>query len=60
MAEIYTFVPKPKENPELEKLRVKLLSLYEQRENIVNEIRYTKDAIKLLEKGEKWPKMMTI
>ncbi len=53
MAEIYTFVPKPKENPELEKLRVKLLSLYEQREYIVNEIRYTKDAIKLLEKGEK-------
>jgi len=53
MAEIYTFIPKAKENPELEKLRVKLLSLYEQRENIVNEIRYTKDAIKLLEKGEK-------
>jgi len=57
MAEIYTFVPKqkPKEknNDELSRLRAKLLELYEVRDTLNKEIRYTKDAINLLEKGEK-------
>lgn len=56
MAEIYTFVPKekPKEkdNNELNRLRAKLLELHECKDAINKEIRYTKDAIKLLEKGE--------
>ena len=57
MAEIYTFTPKqkPKEvdNFELNRLRVKLLELYELRDTFNKEIRYVKDAINLLEKGEK-------
>lgn len=56
MAEIYTFVPKQKpsvNSTELEKLRVKLLELHECRDAINREIRYIKDAINLLEKGEK-------
>ena len=55
MAEIYTFIPKQKcqkDNSELEKLRVRLLELHEARDVINREIRYTKDAIILLEKGE--------
>ena len=57
MAEIYTFTPK--QNPqerntvELNRLRGKLLELYEVRDTLNKEIRYTKDAITLLEKGEK-------
>jgi len=56
MAEIYTFTPKQKStenNVELNRLRAKLLELYEVRDTLNKEIRYTKDAIKLLEKGEK-------
>lgn len=56
MAEIYTFTPKQKsteENVEINRLRAKLLELYEIRDTLNREIRYTKDAIKLLEKGEK-------
>jgi hypothetical protein len=56
MAEIYTFTPKQKptdENVELNRLRAKLLELHEIRDTLNKEIRYTKDAIKLLEKGEK-------
>jgi len=57
MADIYTFTPKqkPKEvdNVELNRLRVKLLELYELRDTFNKEIRYVKDAINLLEKGEK-------
>ena len=55
MAEIYTFVPKqkPKESSELERLRAKLLELHECRDSINKEIRFIKDAINLLEKGEK-------
>lgn len=55
MAEIYTFVPKQKpqtDSSELEKLRVKLLEMHEARDAINKEIRYIKDAINLLEKGE--------
>lgn len=55
MADIYNFpTPKPvvKDNSELEELRVKLLFLHETRDAINKEIRYTKDAIILLEKGE--------
>ena len=57
MAEIYTFTPK--QNPkiensiELDRLKAKLLELYEVRDTLNKEIRYTKDAITLLEKGEK-------
>ena len=56
MAEIYTFTPKKKstdENEELNRLRAKLLELHEIRDALNKEIRYTKDAINLLEKGEK-------
>jgi hypothetical protein len=55
MADIYTFVPKsiPKQTIELERLRAKLMDLYEARDALNKEIRYTKDAITLLEKGEK-------
>ena len=56
MAEIYTFTPKQKftqDNVELNRLRAKLLELHEVRDTLNKEIRYTKDAIKLLEKGEK-------
>jgi hypothetical protein len=55
MAEIYTFVPKqkPKESLELDRLRAKLLELHECKDVINKEIRFIKDAIKLLEKGEK-------
>ena len=55
MATIYTFTPKTviKKYTELEKLRGKLLELHEIRDNLNKEIRYIKDAINLLEKGEK-------
>jgi len=56
MAEIYTFTPKQKstqDNVELNRLRAKLLELHEVRDALNKEIRYTKDAIKLLEKGER-------
>jgi hypothetical protein len=55
MADIYTFVPKsiPKQTIELERLRAKLMDLHEARDALNKEIRYTKDAITLLEKGEK-------
>jgi hypothetical protein len=56
MAEIYTFTPKQKsteENAELNRLRAKLLELHEIRDALNKEIRFTKDAINLLEKGEK-------
>jgi hypothetical protein len=57
MAEIYTFTPKqnPQERDtvELNRLRAKLLELYEVRDTLNKEIRYTKDAITLLEKGKK-------
>lgn len=56
MAEIYTFTPKqkyPEKNMELNRLRAKLLELHEVRDTLNKEIRYTKDAINLLEKGEK-------
>jgi len=56
MAEIYTFTPKQKsteENAELNRLRAKLLELHEVRDALNKEIRFTKDAINLLEKGEK-------
>ena len=56
MAEIYTFTPKQKptnDNVELNRLRARLLDLYEIRDTLNKEIRYTKDATKLLEKGEK-------
>jgi hypothetical protein len=56
MADIYTFTPRPKreqnDNTELDRLRAKLLELHDARETIIKEIRYTRDAIKLLEKGE--------
>ena len=55
MAEIYTFIPKQKpqvDNTELDRLRAKLLEMYDIRDNINKEIRYIKDAINLLEKGE--------
>ena len=56
MADIYNFVPKSKpvskEETELNRLRAKLLELHDARETIIKEIRYTRDAIKLLEKGE--------
>ena len=56
MAEIYTFTPKQKptqNNVELNRLRARLLELHEVRDTLNKEIRYTKDAINLLEKGEK-------
>jgi hypothetical protein len=57
MAEIYTFTPKQKPQErntvELDRLRAKLLELHEVRDTLNKEIRYTKDAITLLEKGEK-------
>jgi hypothetical protein len=56
MAEIYTFTPKQKstdDNVELNRLRARLLELHEVRDTLNKEIRYTKDAINLLEKGEK-------
>lgn len=57
MAEIYTFTPKQKpkneDNIELNRLRAKLLELHEIRDTLNKEIRFTKDAINLLEKGEK-------
>lgn len=57
MAEIYTFTPKQKskteQSIELDRLRAKLLELHEVRDTLNKEIRYTKDAITLLEKGEK-------
>ena len=49
MAEIYTFTPKQKtteENVELNRLRARLLDLYEIRDTLNKEIRFTKDAIK--------------
>ena len=54
MATIYTFTPKPvvKNDTELDKLRCKLLELHEARDALNKEIRYIKDAINLLEKGE--------
>ena len=56
MADIYIFTPKPKpvseKETELNKLRAKLLELHDAKETIIKEIRYTRDAIKLLEKGE--------
>ena len=55
MAEIYTFTPKQKtteENVELNRLRARLLDLYEIRDTLNKEIRFTKDAIKLLEKAK--------
>ena len=55
MAEIYTFIPKQKsqaDNTELDRLRAKLLEMHEARDAINKEIRYIKDAINLLEKGE--------
>jgi hypothetical protein len=56
MAEIYTFIPKQKpqvDNTELDRLRAKLLEIHEARDALNREIRYIKDAINLLEKGEK-------
>ncbi len=55
MADIYTFTPKskPERFVELDRLRAKLLELHEARDALNKEIRYTKDAINLLEKGEK-------
>lgn len=54
MAEIYTFTPKQKpKNTELDRLRARLLELHEVRDTLNKEIRFTKDAINLLEKGEK-------
>jgi hypothetical protein len=55
MADIYKFTPKTISNQsvEIDRLRAKLMELYETRDAIVKEIRYTKDAINLLEKGEK-------
>ncbi len=56
MAEIYTFAPKQKsteDNVELNRLRARLLELHEVRDTLNKEIRFTKDAINLLEKGEK-------
>ncbi len=50
------FTPKQKsteENAELNRLRAKLLELHEVRDALNKEIRFTKDAINLLEKGEK-------
>jgi hypothetical protein len=38
---------------EIDRLRGKLMELYEVRDALNKEIRYTKDAINLLEKGEK-------
>ena len=55
MAEIYTFIPKQKsqvDNTELDRLRAKLLEMHEARDTINKEIRFIKDAIILLEKGE--------
>ncbi len=54
MATIYTFTPKTvvKDDTELDKLRAKLLELHEVRDSINKEIRFIKDAINLLEKGE--------
>ena len=55
MAEIYTFIPKQKpevDNTELDRLRAKLLEMHEARDVINKEIRFIKDAIILLEKGE--------
>jgi len=56
MAEIFTFTPKKKssseDNNELNRLKAKLLELYEVCDSLNKEIRYTKDAIILLEKGE--------
>lgn len=55
MAEIYTFIPKQKsqtDNTELNRLRAKLLEMHEARDAINKEIRFIKDAIILLEKGE--------
>ena len=55
MAEIYTFIPKQKsqvDNTELDRLRAKLLEMHEARDAINKEIRFIKDAIILLEKGE--------
>ena len=57
MAEIYTFTPnqtpQTETSLELDRLRAKLLELHEVRDTLNKEIRYTKDAITLLEKGEK-------
>ena len=55
MANIYTFTPKNKPDHlfELDRLRAKLMELLEARDALNKEIRYTKDAITLLEKGEK-------
>ena len=54
MATIYTFTPKSvvKDETEMDRLRVKLLELYEVRDAINKEIRYTKDAINSIEKGK--------
>jgi hypothetical protein len=55
MADIYTFTPKiiPKQTIELDRLRAKLMELYGIRDALNKEIRYTKDAITLLEKDKK-------
>jgi len=55
MADIYTFTPKykPEKSIELDRLRAKLMELHEARDALNKEIRYTKDAIILLERGEK-------
>jgi hypothetical protein len=55
MAEIYTFTPKTKPQSviELDRLRAKLLELHVATDPLYKEIRYTKNAIILLEKGEK-------
>ena len=54
MATIYTFTPKNvvKDDTELDKLRAKLLELHDIRDSLNKEIRFIKDAINLLEKGE--------
>ena len=55
MADIYTFTPKTilNQSVEIDRLKAKLMELYETRDAINKEIRYTKDAINLLNKGEK-------
>ena len=55
MDDIYTFTPKTilNQSVEIDRLKAKLMELYETRDAINKEIRYTKDAINLLDKGEK-------
>jgi hypothetical protein len=54
MADIFEFKPKVKqpENESLNRARAKLIELLEVREAINREIRYNRDVIKLLDKGE--------